>query len=40
MSSSPDEQPGSTDEGPVTWVVVVTQDGMGVADSPGEGRTA
>ncbi len=36
MNPSKDEQPGSTDEGRSQRVVVVTQGGMGVADSPGE----
>ena len=40
MNPSKDEQPGSTDEGRSQRVVVVTQDGMGVADSPGEDEGA
>ena len=39
MNQSQDEQPRSTDEGQ-SQRVVVAQDGMGVADSPGEARTA
>ncbi|MEO8555381.1 MAG: bacterial proteasome activator family protein [Actinomycetota bacterium] len=35
MNPSKDEQPGSTDEGQSQRVIVVTQHGMGVADSPG-----
>jgi hypothetical protein len=38
MNPSQDEQQGSTDEGQSHRVVVVTQDGMGIADSPGEGE--
>lgn len=38
MNPSKDEHSGSTDDGQSQRVVVVTQDGMGVADSPGEGQ--
>ena len=40
MNQAQDARPRSTGEGQSQRVVAVSLDGMGVADLPGEGRTA